>query len=710
MATARARRRVTPERWEQVKSLFADASAQAPDGRLEFVNRATAGDDELRREVLSLLSASEGNESLPDARAAIAALAGGHGRTPVGRTDDAELRATLESALGQQHEIVSAIGHGGMGVVYLARERALERFVAIKVLRPELALAQEGRERFRREARVAAQLSHPGILPLHTFGEVGGVWYFVMGYVRGATLAERLRIEGRLPHEDARRILVELADAIDCAHRGGIIHRDIKPSNVLLDAESGRAILSDFGIAKIESGDDRLTASGMVIGTPSFMSPEQAAGKAGVDARSDIYSLGAVAFTMLSGHEPSDGVLTLVAPEVPRALAAVVMRCLAHEPAQRWASARALLDALALLDDDSTHGAPSIARELPAFGPYALLWGALWITLAASPYRSIGDRALLVLLSLIVPAGLFLHAWNVAGGKLPASQIARVAFWPPEWWGMWWPRALRRPSDLWKRLPWRARLVRSALSLFIVALPALILTRQWVEAVTGAGVGWFGAVETLLVGGAAAIIVLALLWTRRELAWSETVRLLFGATTMSTGWSSPALRRLLAPSHGQVRPPEPEEPRDFARAIQKVAEMLDGAARERANAAAASARRVVDAIEQCDAEVRAASMAGDPTATDRIAEQIAALESSVQSNSEMSELLRLLRAQLEVVERVRVRCEVLSSRRAHLLQLLNGLWTRVAVLQALESPATQEALDKIDAIRTEIDAELPTGS
>ena len=106
-----------------------------------------------------------------------------------------------------------------MGVVYLARERALERFVAIKVLRPELALAQEGRERFRREARVAAQLTHPGILPLHTFGEVGGIWYFVMGYVRGSTLAERLRIEGRLPSDEALRVFAEIADAIECAHR-----------------------------------------------------------------------------------------------------------------------------------------------------------------------------------------------------------------------------------------------------------------------------------------------------------------------------------------------------------------------------------------------------------------------------------------------------------------------------------------------------------
>ena len=709
---------MTPERWERVKALFADATALAPEARLEFVKGATQGDDELRNEVLSLLHASEGTDSLPAARAAIAAAIGVEQyAAPAARTDLADLRATLESALGQQYEIVSSIGRGSMGVVYLARERALERFVAIKVLRPELALSQEGRERFRREARVAAQLTHPGILPLHTFGEVGGIWYFVMGYVRGSTLAERLRIDGRLPSDEALRIFTEMADAIDRAHRGGIIHRDIKPSNILIDAESGRAILADFGIAKIENADDRLTATGMVVGTPSFMSPEQAAGGADVDARSDLYSLGAVAYAMLSGHEPFHGTaiqrrattappnLVTAAPDVPPALAAVVMRCLARDPAQRWPNARALLDALALVDEGTSHGLPSIARELPAFGPYALLWAALWLTLAASPYRSIGDRALLVLISLIVPAGLFLHAWNVAGGGLPLSQIARVAFWPPEWWGMWWPRGLRRPSDLWKRLPSPARVVRSALSAFIVALPALILTRQWVEAVTGAGVGWFGAAETLLVVSAGTIVLFAIPWAhRRGLTWSETVRLLFGATTMSPGWDSPALRKLLAPAHGAVRPPEPHEPRDYARAIDDVMARLDGSSRESANRASAVAHRLVDVLEECDSELRVVSMAGDIGATDRITEQIASLESNVRAGNEMSELLRLLRAQLEIVERVRVRCEVLSSRRAHLLQLLQGLWARVGALQKLDA----DSIDKLEAIRLEIEAELAT--
>jgi len=209
----------TAERWARAKALFAEASMRPADERDAFVHRACAQDIALRDEVLSLLRAAEGTDSLPIARASIAAAAravdvprviGAH----TGFTDrDASLRAALETALGHQYEIVRPLGHGGMGTVYLARERALERFVAIKVLRPELADAQQGRERFRREARVAAQLSHPGILPLHTFGEVGGVWYFVMGYVRGATLAERLRVERRLPRADAQRILAELVDA-----------------------------------------------------------------------------------------------------------------------------------------------------------------------------------------------------------------------------------------------------------------------------------------------------------------------------------------------------------------------------------------------------------------------------------------------------------------------------------------------------------------
>src|SRR3954462_11864443 len=259
--------------------------------RAAFVDQAAGDDVELRREVLSLLAVSDGTaDGLHPGRLVIDA--------------DRALHALLATALGQQYEIVRPLGRGGMGAVYLARERALERFVAIKVLRPDLAAAPDSRERFRREARVAAQLSHAGILPLHTFGEVSGIWYFVMGYVRGVSLGERLHIEGRLPGEEAQRILVELASALEHAHAHGVIHRDIKPANVLLDEQTGHAMLADFGISKVHGAGDSLTGTGVIIGTPHYMSPEQSLGAPSVDERSDIYSLGAVAYTMLAGREP----------------------------------------------------------------------------------------------------------------------------------------------------------------------------------------------------------------------------------------------------------------------------------------------------------------------------------------------------------------------------------------------------------------------
>jgi serine/threonine protein kinase len=720
---------VTPERWAYVKALFAEASAQPADEREAFVARVCAGDAALRDEVWSLLRAADGSDSLPAVREAIAAAAraAGMSRAGAGRSataaHEAALRATLEAALGQQYEIVRSLGHGGMGTVYLARERALERFVAIKVLRPELAEAQEGRERFRREARVAAQLSHPGIVPLHTFGEVGGVWYFVMGYVRGVTLAERLRIERRLPSGEAQRMLTELADALDCAHRNGVIHRDIKPANILIDDESGRAVLADFGIAKVQDGGDSLTATGMVVGTPSFMSPEQAAGGREVDARSDLYSLGAVGYAMLAGREPFAAGSTdvavvrrmstdapdvrLAAPDVPADLAAVLMRCLARQPAQRWPSARALYDALALLDDETGSALSAPARELPSFGPYAVLWAGLWLVLAASPFRSAADRALLVFIAALVPVGLVMHVWNVVGGGASPSQLARVAFWPPDWWGMWWPRGLRRPSDLWRRLPWRARLVRGAVSAFIIALPALILTRQWVEAVTGAGVGWFGATEAALVAGVAGVVVMVALWARRRgLAWTETTRLLFGATASSAGWSSPGLRRLLVPARGGVRPPERDAPGDYRRAIDEVVTHLEGAARAPALRAAESARRLIAELGRCDAELRSLAVGSSAAESDRIAAQLATLESAEHGPDETRQLAELLRAQLGIVQRMRVRCEMLSARRGHLVHLLHGLWTRLAALSGLAPDAEGEEIARLDAVREEIEREL----
>jgi serine/threonine-protein kinase len=214
--------------------------------------------------------------------------------------------AALERAVGSQYKVIRLLGRGGMGAVYLARERALDRMVAIKVLRVE-ASDTEGSERFLREARTAARLTHPNIVPLHTFGEAEGLMYFVMGFVQGESLGEKLKREGRLDPDEVRRILADVAAALHYAHERGVVHRDIKPDNILIDDETGKPMLADFGIARSAAGGRTLTELGTTLGTPHYMSPEQAAAERDVDGRSDLYSLGVVGYQMLAGRCPFEG-------------------------------------------------------------------------------------------------------------------------------------------------------------------------------------------------------------------------------------------------------------------------------------------------------------------------------------------------------------------------------------------------------------------
>jgi len=276
------------------------------------------------------------------------------------------LAQRLSQALGSSFTLDGEIGRGGMGVVYHARDERLKRAVAVKVLPPELAFREEIRMRFLREAETAARLSHPHIVPIHSVGEgPEGLVYFVMAYVDGESLAARLKRRERLPPEEARRILMETADALGAGHALGIIHRDVKPDNILLEGSRGRTVLTDFGIAKAltsTTGPGTLTATGVAIGTPHYMSPEQAAGDREIDGRSDIYSLGVVGYQMLAGELPFSaptvpGLLlkqiTEQAPNLqdktptcPDDLASCVMRSLEKEPEARWPTADALRRAL----------------------------------------------------------------------------------------------------------------------------------------------------------------------------------------------------------------------------------------------------------------------------------------------------------------------------------------------------------------------------
>src|SRR6266446_4492141 len=276
------------------------------------------------------------------------------------------LAQRLSQALGSSFTLDKEIGRGGMGVVYHARDERLKRKGAVKVLPPELAFREEIRIRFLREAETAARLSHPHIVPIHSVGEgPDGLVYFVMAYVDGESLAARLKRRERLPPEEARRIMMETADALGAGHALGIIHRDVKPDNILLEGSRGRTVLTDFGIAKAltsTTGPGTLTATGVAIGTPHYMSPEQAAGDREIDGRSDIYSLGVVGYQMLAGELPFSaptvpGILlkqiTEQAPNLqdrtptcPDDLASCVMRSLEKEPEARWPTADALRRAL----------------------------------------------------------------------------------------------------------------------------------------------------------------------------------------------------------------------------------------------------------------------------------------------------------------------------------------------------------------------------
>ncbi len=272
------------------------------------------------------------------------------------------LREALEAAVGGDFDVLRLLGRGGMGAVYLARERALDRLVAIKVLPPESS-DPDRQDRFRREAKTAAKLAHPNIVPLHSFGEADGMLYFVLGYVEGQSLGDRLRSTSRMSEEETRQILTELADALAYAHTQGGVHRDIKPDNVLLDQASGRAMLTDFGIAKAPAAGATLTQLGTVVGTPEYMSPEQASGDRHIDGRSDIYALGIVGYRMLTGRLPFEGdsVQQVIAqhiskeavplrrmnPEVSEELEKAIGRCLAKAREDRWSDASQFGRALA---------------------------------------------------------------------------------------------------------------------------------------------------------------------------------------------------------------------------------------------------------------------------------------------------------------------------------------------------------------------------
>src|SRR5689334_9053454 len=335
--------------------------------------------------------------------------------------------AGLRESLADRYRVERELGRGGMATVYLAQDLRHDRPVALKVLRPELA-ATLGPERFLQEIKIAARLRHPHILPVHDSGEAAGRLWYTMPYVEGESLRQLLAREGQLPVDRAVRIATQVSGALGYAHAHGVIHRDIKPENILLEGD--QAVVADFGVARAISaaGDARLTETGLALGTPAYMSPEQASGGRDLDGRSDVYAFGCVLYEMLAGQPPfqaptAQGLLArhaldpvpplrTVRDTVPDQLEEAVVQAMAKAPADRFPTAAAFAEALA--SAPVTTPASGGRRSIPA------------------PTRTSPKRGLMIAIGAVVVAALVALAtyllWPHPKTPVNANLVAIVPF------------------------------------------------------------------------------------------------------------------------------------------------------------------------------------------------------------------------------------------------------------------------------------------
>ena len=506
---------------------------------------------------------------------------------------EVEYRKRLQTALGADYELRDLIGRGGFGVVYAAWDRKLERDVAVKALRHDLFPTRLVLERFQREAKSVAKLRHPNILPVYTVGEGDGLAFMVMPYIRGESLASRLR-RGRVGIDEAIRITIEIARALDAAHRLGIIHRDVKPENILLEGDEQVALLADFGVAKVAEADGSITGTGIAVGSPQYMSPEQGSADKTLDARSDVYSLGAVAYEMLAGRrtfeaesfqrlivlqftsEPPS--LRETAPGIPQPIADAVMRALAREPAGRWQSAGDFARALM----ESSSQPTSLERDAPSW--LARRGVPLWVVWQVGGVSTAAILPLLDMVSATGKAGV-LRGFGIvarplallAGGALVAgvgelvvsSLLARrrgisretrrqLAFGQPRWWQAWYPRALRAPDNVWDQMPLGIRVGRSLVWLSLASMPAvmpfLLVVRPIADLVAGMNLPLPLPTRLVILAtgmalptiGVALFVAVAVVWSsaaRAGVSVMDAVPLLF--TWRRRNWSGPAALKLL---------------------------------------------------------------------------------------------------------------------------------------------------------------------
>jgi predicted Ser/Thr protein kinase len=619
------------------------------------------------------------------------------------------LRAAIEKAIGNQYEVLHLIGRGGMGAVYLARDRFLDRLVAVKIL-PDTGDA-EGRERFLREARTAAKLTHPSIVPLHTFSQVDDTLLYVMGYIEGESLESLLKREGRLPADRAGQIMSEIAGALDYAHAMGIVHRDVKPDNVLIDRDSGRAYLTDFGIAKAASGKT-MTRTGMVVGTPHYMSPEQGSGDA-VDGRSDLYALGVIGYRMLSGRLPFDAPgmqelmvqhatrepVPLEADQSSQALATVVTRCLRKAPIERWQSGAAVVTALQPLEPTAL-GLPEELSGLPSTMSNVLgLWIVFDVLLACVAVFSFNKIWVImgaigpVVTMPIVAASVIVSARRHGIGWRDALRYACM---PPAGWTGWWPARLRRPGDVWSRLPAPIRRVRAAFTALnafnVLLIPAMAYTMSryllpvpdmdYAQKTTNIVVGLSISTFVVLMGA----MVSTLKWPKRFPVGKWASRQLISTPTWNSPfWKRPEVEAILSPA----ATPEKRFTRtadEVVGEIDRIVAALPSAIGPAASDAAKAARDVLALFHEVERELTAIERDADPAERARLESKVAALGESPMRD--------LLRQQLALHEQLEVRRRQLGDDRDRCLTLLKRVHLELARSRAelARDGASPEAL------------------
>ncbi|MDX2193222.1 MAG: serine/threonine-protein kinase [Gemmatimonadales bacterium] len=634
------------------------------------------------------------------------------------------LREALERAVGDQYEVSRLLGRGGMGAVFLARDRALERTVAIKVLPPGTAATAEAIERFRREARTAARLQHPGIVPLHAFGESRGLLWFAMGYVRGESLAARLERDGRLDPERARALLAQVADALDHAHRQGVVHRDLKPDNVLLDDDTGRAHLTDFGVARTDAVSASLTQVGMVMGTPAYMAPEQAAGDHAIDGRADLYALGVMGFQMLAGRLPFAGpgareflmqhisvappALGDVAPGVPEDLATIVARCLEKEPARRWPDARVLRDTLARGATDSAALSYELT-EVSGYTGWTLASLALLCVMVPLAWwrgqRLFGlEPGALAGLAAVWPLALTPYLFSVRKQGYTWRSILRALCLEPAWWPFWWPVAFRRASPLRERLSDDVKRMRAAYRwiwvalavevLLLTAMPATI-SQQVVFDVPPVHAGfdqrWLASLHPF---GFLLLMIAFLAWfafvyvrvyrlgkaieRRTGLPHMDTLRLGYKPLD-SPFWQDARIAALLVSDADRALQRVPQTPAEAVEVIAALARALPTGASAAAREAERAARRLLETVGQVERQVE-----------------------------KLGQGAQLLEGQPQLVAQVTARQAELGRERDALAAQLTALWQATVALRldsaaAPDTRAVATATERVRALVGTID-------